>query len=315
MDIRKVDIIIPTYKPDEKFEILIRRLLCQTIQVQKIIVINTKTDVFPWDTVGLDSRIVVKEISKSEFDHGATRRMAVRLSDADIVICMTQDAIPRDNRLVENLITAFADESVGCVYARQLPDENCDVIERYTRQFNYPAEGCVKDLKSVEDMGIKAFFCSNVCAAYRRSYYEETGGFVKRAIFNEDMIMAAHMMKLGYKCVYASKAAVVHSHNYNCIQQFKRNFDVAVSQTDHPDIFQGVPSEREGIRLVKQTAAYLIKIKKPWLIVELIVKSGFKYMGYLLGKNYRKLPLKLVVKLSSNPKYWINVNKESQNCD
>lgn len=315
MNIRKVDIIIPTYKPDEKFEILIRRLLCQTVQVQKIIVVNTKTGVFPWDTVGLDSRIVVKEISKSEFDHGATRRMAVRLSDADIVICMTQDAIPQDNRLVENLITPFADESVGCAYARQLPDENCDVIERYTRQFNYPSEDCVKDLSSVEEMGIKAFFCSNVCAAYRRSYYEETGGFVKRAIFNEDMIMAAHMMKLGYKCVYASEAAVIHSHNYNCIQQFRRNFDVAVSQTDHPDIFQGVPSEREGIRLVKRTASYLIQVKKPWLIVELIVKSGFKYTGYLLGKNYRKLPLKLVVKLSSNPKYWRNVNKESQNCD
>lgn len=315
MDIRKVDIIIPTYKPDEKFETLIRRLLRQTIQVQRIIVVNTKTSVFPWDIAGLDSRIVVKEINKSEFDHGATRRMAVRLSDADIVICMTQDAIPQDNRLVENLIIPFADESVGCAYARQLPDENCDIIERYTRQFNYPAEGCVKDLSSVEEMGIKAFFCSNVCAAYRRSYYEEAGGFVKRAIFNEDMIMAAHMMKLGYKCVYASEAMVIHSHNYNCIQQFKRNFDVAVSQTDHPHIFQGVPSEREGMRLVKQTASYLVKIKKPWLIIELIAKSGFKYMGYLLGKNYRKLPLKLVVKLSSNPKYWINVNKESQNCD
>lgn len=311
MNIRKVDIIIPTYKPDEKFEILIQRLLRQTVQVQRIIVVNTKTGVFPWNIAGLDSRIVVKEISKSEFDHGATRHMAVELSDADIVICMTQDAIPQNNRLVENLITPFADESVGCVYARQLPDENCDVIERYTRQFNYPAKGCVKDLSSVKELGIKAFFCSNVCAAYRRSCYEEAGGFVKRAIFNEDMIMAAHMMKLGYKCVYAAEAEVIHSHNYNCIQQFKRNFDVAVSQTDYPDIFRGVPSEGEGIRLVKQTAAYLIKIKKPWLIAKLVVKSGFKYMGYLLGKNYRKLPLKLVVKLSSNPKYWINVNKES----
>lgn len=234
--------------------------------------------------------------------------MAAADSDADIFICMTQDAVPKDNRLVEKLVEGFRDENVGCAYARQLPDENSDIIERYTRQFNYPLKGCVKNLDSVKIMGIKAFFCSNVCAAYRKSYYEETGGFIRHAIFNEDMIMAGHMMKLGYSCVYAAEAEVIHSHNYSCVQQFKRNFDVAVSQVDNPEVFRGVPSEQEGIRLVKQTAGYLVKIKKPWLILNLVVKSGFKYIGFLLGKNYRKLPFKLVVKCSSNPKYWTNVN-------
>ncbi|MGC4019340.1 MAG: glycosyltransferase family 2 protein [Muricomes sp.] len=315
MDIKKVDVIIPTYKPDEKFELLIRRLLRQTVRVQNIIVVNTKTGVFPWDITGLDSRIIVKEINKNEFDHGGTRRMAMEMSDAEIVICMTQDAVPQNDRLVENLISPFSDSSVGCSYARQLPDETCDVIESYTRQFNYPAQSCVKNLDSVKKIGIKAFFCSNVCAAYRRSYYEEAGGFVKRAIFNEDMIMAAHMMKLGYQCAYAADAKVIHSHNYTCVQQLKRNFDVAVSQAEHPDIFKGVPSESEGIRLVKQTAGYLIRIRKPWLVAKLVIKSGFKYAGYFLGKRYKRLPLGLVKKLSSNPKYWTNVKKESQNCD
>lgn len=36
----------------------------------------------------------------------------------------------------------------------------------------------------------KTFFCSNVCAMYRRSIYEKLGGFVKHTIFNEDMIFA-----------------------------------------------------------------------------------------------------------------------------
>lgn len=307
MNIKKVDIIIPTYKPDEKFEQLIRHLLRQTFPVHRIIVVNTKTETFPWDIVGFDRRIEVKEISKSEFDHGGTRRMAVALSDAEVVVCMTQDAVPRDNALIENLIAPFADDSVGCTYARQLPDESCDVIERYTREFNYPPVSCVKSLDSVKDMGIKAFFCSNVCAAYKRSCYEEAGGFVKRAIFNEDMIMAANMLKMGYQCVYAAEARVVHSHNYTCTQQFKRNFDLAVSQAEHPDVFEGVPSEKEGIRLVKKTAAYLIRVKKPWLIIKLAVNSGFKYAGYFLGKRYRTLPLKFVAKCSSNPRYWTKV--------
>ena len=127
---------------------------------------------------------------------------------------------------------------------------------------------------------------------------------MKKAVFNEDMIMAGRMLKAGYSCVYAAKAEVIHSHNYTCIQQFKRNFDVAVSQVDNPDVFGGIKSESEGIRLMKNTAGYLIKIRRPWLIMPLVIKSGFKYLGYKLGQHYKHLPQRLVVKLSSTPKYW-----------
>lgn len=71
--------------------------------------------------------------------------------------------------------------------------------------------------------------------------------------------MAGTMIKAGYGVAYAAEAKVVHSHNYTCIQQFRRNFDLAVSQADHPEIFGGIPSESEGIRLVKSTARYLVK--------------------------------------------------------
>lgn len=304
MNTPTVDIIIPAYKPDIKFEKLIRGLKRQSYPIQNIFIIHTKGGRFPWEAVGPDSKVTVKEIEKEAFDHGGTRRMAAGLSKADIFICMTQDAVPADRDLILHLSEAFKDDKVACAYARQLPDEKCDVIERYTRSFNYPAEGCIKDLNSVDKIGGKAFFCSNVCAAYRRTYYDELGGFVKKAIFNEDMIMAGRMLKAGYSCVYASEAKVIHSHNYSCIQQFKRNFDVAVSQVDNPDIFGGIKSESEGIRLVRDTAGYLIKIRSPWLIVPLVIKSGFKYLGYKLGQRYKHLPQRLVVKLSSNPKYW-----------
>ena len=88
------------------------------------------------------------------------------------------------------------------------------------------------------------------------------------------------------------------------MQQFHRNFDLAVSQADHPEIFRGLPSEGEGIRLVKQTAAYLVKSGRPWLLPGLIVKSGFKYMGYLAGRHYRRLPKKLVLWCSTSRNYW-----------
>ena len=54
--------------------------------------------------------------------------------------------------------------------------------------------------------GIKTFFCSNVCAAYRREIYEELGGFVRHTIFNEDMIYAAKAVEAGYSVAYAADA-------------------------------------------------------------------------------------------------------------
>ena len=299
-----VDIIIPTYKPDEKFERLLRGIRRQTYPIQTIYIINTRSGHFPWETTGLDSRIVVKEIDAKEFDHGGTRKMAAALSDADVFVCMTQDAVPADKEMVEHLVQPFEDEQVACTYGRQLPGINCDTIEQYTRSFNYPPTTCVKDIGSVKTMGIKAFFCSDVCAAYRRAYYKEQGGFIEKAIFNEDMIMAGTLLKAGYKCVYAADAKVIHSHNYTAVQQLRRNFDLAVSQKDNPSIFADIQAESEGVKLIKQTMTHLMHIKKPWLVPKLIWKSGFKYIGFKLGQNYKRLPQKLVVKLSSNPKYW-----------
>lgn len=143
-----------------------------------------------------------------------------------------------------------------------------------------------------------------MCAAYRRELYAALGGFEKHTIFNEDMIMAGKMIKSGREIAYVAEAMVYHSHNYGNMMQFKRNFDLAVSQADHPQIFSMASSESEGMRMVKQTAAYLMKIHKPWLIADLVMKSGFKYLGYFLGKRYRRLPKWLVLKCTMSPNYW-----------
>ena len=105
-------------------------------------------------------------------------------------------------------------------------------------------------------------------------------------LFNEDMIYAATAMDAGYAVAYVPEAKVVHSHNLTPTQQFHRNFDLAVSQAEHPEIFAELKSEGEGIRLVKQTAKYLLVHFRGFLIPELVVSSGCKYLGYKLGKQY-----------------------------
>ena len=300
---RIVDIVIPTYRPGDEFVELITRLKKQDYPIRTISVVNTETGVFPEEFCKKND-IQVTHIPKSEFDHGGTRDMAMRQSDAEIVVFMTQDAMPANPQLLSNLVNGFSEDRIAAVYARQLPREDCSIIEKYTRKFNYPETSVVKDQTDIPRMGIKTFFCSNVCAAYRRDIYEKMGGFEKHTIFNEDMILAGKMVLGGYRIRYEAEAKVIHSHNYSGRQQFHRNFDLAVSQAEHPEVFGGIRSESEGIRLVKQTALYLLKIRKPWLIVKLIYQSGCKYLGYKTGYHYDRLPKWLIRICTMNREYW-----------
>ena len=108
---------------------------------------------------------------------------------------MTDDAVPADERLIEHLAAAFdkrgpGGESVIMAYARQLPDKDCAMAERFTRSFNYPEDSCIKTKEDLGRMGIKTFFASNVCCAYDREKFWFQGGFIQKTIFNEDMIFA-----------------------------------------------------------------------------------------------------------------------------
>lgn len=301
---KTVDIVIPTYKPDDKFERLMQMLAKQTYPIDNILIVNTEEKYFPKKGYETWQNVQLHHIKAEDFDHGGTRDGAASLLSGDLILFVTQDAVPADQYLVERLAAAFEDEQVAAAYARQLPARDCDVIERYTRSFNYPKESSVKSKEDLARYGIKTFFCSNVCAMYRRSVYEELGGFEKHTIFNEDMIFAGKLIQQGWSIAYAADAAVIHSHNYTNRQQFRRNFDLAVSQAQHPEIFGMARSESEGIRMVKATAKYLLKIGKPWLVWVLAVRSASKLLGYRMGKMYKKLPRKLVLRFTMNRSYW-----------
>ena len=206
---RKIDIIIPVYKPDQKFLALVDKLEHQTVAVNKIIIMNTERQYFDRLVKGTSffekyQNVCVINLKKEDFDHGLTRRQGVEQSDAQVFVMMTMDAMPVDGDLVEKLTAPLEKGDVAVSYGRQMAGKNSGEIERYTRKFNYPGKGCEKSAKDVEKLGIKAFFCSNVCAAYRRDIYDRLGGFVSRTIFNEDMIYAAGAIKAGYKIVYAA---------------------------------------------------------------------------------------------------------------
>lgn len=305
MENKTVDVIIPAYHPGKEFATLIKRLEKQSVPIHRIIVMNTEESMWNKEWEKLSDVMEIHHLAKSEFDHGGTRAQAAELSDADVMIFMTQDAMPADRELLAELLKALEqDENIAAAYARQLPNAECSFVERYTRAFNYSDRSVVKTKKDMDQYGIKTFFCSNVCAAYKKDIYQKQGGFVRRTIFNEDMIYAGTIVKKGGKIAYCADAQVVHSHNYSALEQFHRNFDLAVSQTMHPEIFGGIRSESEGIRLVKKSLSYCIRIGKPWLMIQVMTQSAGKLLGYKLGQQYERLPEKVILACTMNRKFW-----------
>ena len=306
---KTVDVIIPVYKPGERLKKIINRLRQQTYPVNRIILINTGRAYFE-RAFGEDMSffetddIVLRHISEEQFDHGTTRRMAVSMSKADYFICMTDDALPVDRHLVKSLITPLIEGKASAAYARQLAGKEADIVEKFSRRFNYPAVSRIKSKADMDELGIKTFFCSNACAAYERKTYDKLGGFEKHMIFNEDMVYAGRLVDSGASIAYVAEARVLHTHHYTAMQQLKRNFDLGVSQAQFPELFNRVSSQSEGIRMIRGMLGTLLKKNEYNKIPSVIINSAFKLAGYKLGKAYKKLPQRLIMKLTMNRNYW-----------
>ncbi len=347
-----VDVIIPVYRPDEKLNRLLAALKTQTIKPERIIFVHTgevlacepdyRADVVLRDgtmagmpakengreqatgeemtTAGCEERILCI-IPKEQFDHGKSRNLGASLSRAEIMVFMTQDAVPADDRLLEKLVGALSGDDrnepreggvgdqireveVAVAYARQLPYEDCRAVEGYIREFNYPAKPELRTEADLPVRGIKTFCNSDVCAAYRREIFDLLGGFEDRTIFNEDMLFGAKAVLNGYGIRYEAGAKVYHSHNLGLVDQFHRNFDNAVSQADHPEVFAAVSSEKEGMKLVKYCISRMKEEKKLYLAPYFVLNCAFRYAGFFLGKRYRKLPGWMVRACSLNKRYW-----------
>lgn len=306
----KLDVIIPVYHPDEKLHRLLHGIERQTCQPEHIFLLHTEErgarEKLNWAVPESIVEIVqVIRVEKQEFDHGGTRDIGIQHSEADVVLCMTQDAVPFRENLLESLMkTLEQDEKIAVVYGRQIPESQSNILEQYTRAFNYPSQSRVKSKSDLRGLGIKTYFCSNVCAAYRRKIYQKLGGFEKHIVFNEDMVFAARAIQQGYYVAYDAEAAVRHSHDYTCKQLVKRNFDMGVSQACYPEIFQSVKSEREGIRMVLKILDELAGRKEFLQMWKFITESSCKYVGYQLGKHYKWLPRRMVMRLTMNETYW-----------
>lgn len=254
-----VSVIIPTLNAEHEIEDLLAALERQSLRPMEILVVDSASNDDTVPLVKTHEGIRLLQIERCDFNHGATRDMALRATTGDFVCFLTQDALPASDAYLERLVTPMVgDPSIALVSGRQLPKADARRFEQLVRSFNYPDSPSVRSKSDLNKCGIKTFFASDSCSAYRRTAYLDCGGF-EYVNTNEDMLMAARFVASGLKVAYEPGAEVYHSHNLTPSQQFARNRAVGMFLESHSDDLMHASEIGEGGRLVKAVSSQLLR--------------------------------------------------------
>lgn len=305
-NVSMISVIIPTYNAKGNIEPLLSALKVQDLgqnSLEILVVDSSSQDGTAEYCTNIPDVHLIK-IKKEEFNHGHTRNVAASHAQGDVFVFMTQDAVPYNSLFLLNLVSPILKGKAVAAFGRQVARPNALPMEVLTRLYNYPEIEALKSRENIKDLGIKTFFFTNVCSAVSRQAFEETRGFPDHVILNEDMMLAYKLIQSGYKIAYAAQAQVIHSHNYTCMQQFRRNFDIAVSLKMNGEILRYAHAETEGKKYIAYVCQSLMQGKKYMEIVRFMIQSAFKLVGYRMGMHYKRIPVFLKKKISMNPDFW-----------
>ncbi|KFI68319.1 glycosyltransferase [Bifidobacterium magnum] len=280
-----ISIIIPTLNAEKYIEKQLESLQSQSIELSEIIVIDSDSTDKTREIAQNYPNVSVLKIDRKDFNHGGTRDWALRKSKGDFVFFLTQDALPKSDHYVENMLKPFRNTKVAMVTGRQYPRDDARPSERLVRLKRYTPNSRVTTFADIERLGMDAFFASDTCSAYRRSAYLAVGGFERDVLTNEDMFIAAKFLKEGYAVAYEGDAEVFHSHNFTYMQQYRRNYVVGMEIERHKELLMNTSETGQGFSLVKYVVGNLLKEGHPIEAVRFIGECGFRFMGNRLGRR------------------------------
>lgn len=169
--------------------------------------------------------VQLQQLPAQEFHHARTRNLAASLASGQILIFLSQDAIPASDLWLKRMISNFDDPRVAAVYGRQFPKPGSSVEREDALDTIYGEKKVVKDPADRNGMGYRFYHFSDVNAAIRRNVWEDQHFPEDLKVF-EDLGIAKRILDSGWKIVYEPQAAVFHSHSHTTVGLFKRYFDI-----------------------------------------------------------------------------------------
>lgn len=300
-----LSIIIPTYNGGTTLRQLLTMVTQQSIPVHELLIVDSSSQD---NTVQIAKEYgaQVTSIAQASFDHGGTRTMMAKKATGDILVFLTQDALPVSEDAVEKLIEPLLEKKADVAYGRQLPRPEANVFAAHLRHFNYPVTSGLRSFEDRQRYGLKTVFISNSFAAYRKQALGQVEYFKNGLIFGEDTCTVGRMLMGGGKVAYVAEAQVYHSHNYSLKEEFKRSFDIGVLHVqEHWLLDTFGKAEGHGLAYVQSEVAAMRNAGKIHLLPLAVLRNFLKYSGYKMGRMHASLPGILVRSMSMNRSWWL----------
>lgn len=171
-------------------------------------------------------------LSKEEFSHGKTRQMAAEISQGEIMVYLTQDAVPHNEQWLAEMVRPFAMHSdIVAVLGNQKPRHYCFPAMKYDILAVFNEQGASDSLtfwqrldESQRGKYTKESFYSDVCSAAPRRFLTEKIGY-RPVAYSEDYEYGKDILDAGYIKVYNAKAIVEHSNDVRLSEYRRRIFD------------------------------------------------------------------------------------------
>jgi glycosyltransferase involved in cell wall biosynthesis len=167
-------------------------------------------------------------LAVERFSHGGTRNLLMERSGGAHVVFLTQDAVPAGEHWLERLLSGFeAADDVALAFGPYEARRGAPAAVARELQAWFAAlapDGRPRVDRDTAPRGPSAAtFFTDANGAVARWAWERVP--FRDVPYAEDQALALDMLRAGYAKVFVPDAAVVHSHDYSPVAQFRRSFD------------------------------------------------------------------------------------------
>lgn len=302
-----ISVVIPTKNGGGELGRCLAAIRGQQLDEQvEIIIVDSGSDD---ETLSLarDNGSLVLEIASSRFTHGRARNYGAAHSSGDLLVFISQDAIPARGDWLERLTRPLRVRAdVGGVYGRQLAHPNARPPEMFFLDFLYGPRPRIQRASRTTELSMETTLFSNVNAALPRWAWERFP-FAEDIIMSEDQEWSRRVLLAGFALAYEPSATVRHSHDYTLGAAFRRFFDSGVS-AERSYLAGREPARRvlrgSALRYAREEVVWLAREgQRRWIPYAALYESA-KLAGLILGANHRRLPITVKRRFSALPSHW-----------
>lgn len=212
-----VSVVIPAYNAGSTMKTLLNRLFSQrgVRKVEVVVVDSGSTDGTPELCRKHGAKVV--EISQSEFSHSYSRNLGAKTACGDILLFMTQDAMPVNENWMSSLIGPIVSGEAAAVSCRELCPEGTDLYYQIAAWNHADFMGIRENDRlyhlelneTAESLRRKASL-SDVSTAIDVRVFKK---FLYRFNYAEDLDMGLRLLKSGHAIKLLASTQTIHGHN------------------------------------------------------------------------------------------------------